>query len=95
MTAASYLAADAAALGDVELAPKAPALRPLTDTVIQELEYAATLFQRADRAVCAELVVLEAAGVALDGEAVSNARFCLSRLQYECRMALMLSRGHL
>lgn len=88
----SYLATDAAAQADRELSAFSHPRKAIPPHVIEELEYAANLFERADRAICTELTALEAAGVALDGLAVRHARFCLSRLQFDCKMALVLSR---
>jgi hypothetical protein len=90
MTAA-YLAADAAAQADREL-PAFSRSRPVPPHVLQELDYASNLFGRADRAICAELDALEAAGVALDRSAVRSARLVLSRLGFECQMAAISAR---
>lgn len=92
MTAAAYLAADAAAQADRELPAFLHRSRPVPPHVLQELDYAAQLFQRADRTICAEIAVLEAAGVALDASAVRSARHCMSRLAFDLRMAAAIAR---
>lgn len=73
MSARPYLAADAAALGDVELAPKAPAYRPLSDTYLHEIEYAVDLFRRAQGGLSAELERLRGVDVEIDWNAASAA----------------------
>lgn len=73
--AVPYLAADAAALGDAELSPKAPALRPLSDTYLTEIEYAVDLFRRAQAGLSAEFARLRGLDVEIDwkaAEAVSS-----------------------
>lgn len=73
MNARPYLAADAAALGDAELSPKAPALRPLSDTYLVEIEYAVDLFRRAERGLSAEFARLRGVDVEIDWNAVQRA----------------------
>lgn len=73
MSAAPYLAADAAALGDAELLPKAPALRPLSDTYLHEIEYAVDLFRRAQAALSAEFLRLRGIDVEIDWKAADAA----------------------
>lgn len=63
---AAYLDADASALADREP-------RPLTDSALLELEYAADLFRRADSALSAEVSRLSGLAVQIDLGAVRKA----------------------
>jgi hypothetical protein len=62
-----YLATAAATQGDKELPPWCHP-RPIAPLphVLEEIDFAANLFQRAERAVAAELAALAGAGIALD-----------------------------
>lgn len=82
--ATSYLATLAAALGDKELPPSlghqpAPPSGP-SPYIVQELEFAADLFQRAEAAIRGELDVLAAAGISLDPVAAMAVQAYLVRL---------------
>jgi len=65
--AAAYLEKDAAALGDREPPALTRPPKPAPEHVIAELEYAAHLFLRAEKAIAAELSALEGAGVDMGG----------------------------
>jgi hypothetical protein len=72
-----YLQAEAAALGDRELSPRA---RPaLSATLLQELEYGADLFRRAEKAVTVELSLLQGLDVGIDWKAAQEACNVLQR----------------
>jgi hypothetical protein len=81
MTAATpYLAAEAATQGDKELPPWCHPRKVIPSHVLLELDYAANLFQRAERAVAAELALLSAAGIPLDVAASLRVQAGLSSL---------------
>lgn len=72
-----YLATEAATLGDRELSPRArPALSP---TMLKELEYAADLFRRAEKAVEVELTILRGLDLGIDWNAAQRACDVLQR----------------
>lgn len=74
MIPAAYLDADAARLGDAELPRTVPVpLRTVTDTVLQEIDYAVDLFRRADSAVSGEVAILRALVPGIDWFAVHDA----------------------
>jgi hypothetical protein len=73
-----YLEAEAAALGDREMSPRVP--RPLSDTILEELDYTADLIQRADKAISAAIYRLEGSGVHVMGTASLSASAGLSQL---------------
>lgn len=89
MSATPYLAEEAAALGDRELSPR---LRPVSDTIILELEYAIGLFRRAEKAINDELNVLAAAGINLDVKAASSVPYDLMRLAVLAHIAVVHSK---
>jgi hypothetical protein len=89
---AAYLAADAAALGDVE-PPRAAPRRPTPHHILEELEYAGNLFQRAQEAIDAELHILEAAGIHIAGYAPKRVTLVLNQLAGAVRMEAMLARA--
>lgn len=80
MIAAAYLAADAAVLGDRELPALCRPPKPAPAHVIAELEYAASLFVRASRAILTELDALEGAGVDMGGFTSRDVGYNLSLL---------------
>ncbi|MFZ3288029.1 MAG: hypothetical protein WA191_14445 [Telluria sp.] len=80
MTATAYLEAEAATQGDKELPPWCHPRRVIPLHIIDELSYAADLFQRAERAIAAELAVLGAAGIDLGQNAALRVQGSLSGL---------------
>lgn len=95
MNPAAYLEPVAAALGDRESSPRAPVplpVRTVTDTVLEELEYAGCLFQRLQKAIDDELAVLRGAGVRFIGYAPMRASFDLADLSAQVRLQAMLAR---
>lgn len=94
MNAAAYLDADAARLGDAELRRTVPVpLRTVSDTVLIELDYTASLLQRADSAVQEAIARLEGAGVRLVGCASLSASAGLSQLAALVRIEAMRARA--
>jgi len=89
---APYLAADAAALGDAELLPKASALRPLNDTALVEIEYAVDMFRRADRGLSAEFSRLRGLGLEIDWNAAQRA--CMTLVQTAVLLHLRAQQEH-
>lgn len=76
MNAAAYLDADASALADREHTNRdtnTNRSRPLSDTLLQEIEFAADLFRRGGGAVSDELARLRGVDVPLDWQAVDRA----------------------
>lgn len=86
----AYLAADAARLGDAEL-PRTVPLRTVTDTVLQELDYAGDLFQKAQEVIDQELTILAAAGVFIS-PAARRATSDLCQLAANVRLQALLAR---
>lgn len=72
MIATPYLEPVAASLGDLESSPRARP-RPLTDSMLEEIDYAADLFRRADKALTAELDVLEGVDAEIDWKGAREA----------------------
>jgi hypothetical protein len=94
MIPAAYLDADAARLGDEAGSRTVPVrLRTVSDTVLEELEYAGHLFVRLQKAVDAELDVLRAAGIQFVGYAPMRAGFDLADLSAQMRLQAMLARA--
>lgn len=76
MNAAAYLDADASALADREHTntdANTNRPRPLTDSALLELEYAADLFRRADGALSSEIARLRGLPVHIDLSSVQKA----------------------
>lgn len=86
MTVDYLLAADAAALGDRELPTFCHPRRVTSQHVLDELQYASHLFQRAQRAIDAEIAALGAAGVVLDATACLMATSYLARLAAQAQL---------
>jgi hypothetical protein len=70
----AYLAADAARLADAEPPRTVPVPLPtVSDTHLTELDFAADLFRRADRALSGEVEVLRGLPLGIDWSAVQDA----------------------
>lgn len=88
-----YLAEAAATQGDKELPPWCYP-RPVTPShVLQELDYAANLFRRAQIAIDAELAALAGARVFLNQSHVLMATSCLALLAAEVQLAAIERRA--
>jgi hypothetical protein len=87
-----YLAELAATQGDKELPPWCHPRKVTPTHIIDELMYAADLFQRAERAVAAELAVLMAAGIQLDVVAAMGVQCSLSRLSALSQLTAIMSK---
>lgn len=79
------LAADAAAQGDRELPTFCHPRRVTSQHVLDELQYASDLFQRAQRAIDAERIALEAAGIFLDRRHTIASMY-LALMAAECQL---------
>lgn len=92
---AAYLDADAAALGDRENTNTHTNTnrRRLTDSHLQEMEYAVDLFRRADKSVSAELAVLGAVDIGIDWEDVRQACNTLMRTAVLLHLRVQLERA--
>lgn len=88
--ATSYLELEAAKLGDCEL--QSLSVR-MPCHVLEEVEYAGDLFQRAQEAIDQELAVLEAAGVKIPGYGRLRVSLGLNQLTAELRFQAMLARA--
>lgn len=100
MSRTAYLEPVAAALGDSETSPRARQavpvplpVRTVTDTVLEELEYAGHLFRRLQEAVDNEVAILEGAGIKFVGYARQRAGFDLADLGAQVRLHAMLARA--
>lgn len=90
--ATAYLAQLAADLGDRELPTIFQPRKGFPAHVHEELLYAAQLFQRAERAITAEIVALEAAGVVLDPIATMRVSSHLAALSAQAQIAAITGR---
>lgn len=90
MIAPAYLEPVAASLGDLEPSPR---VRPVSDTVLMELEYAGHLFVRLQKAVDDELAILRGAGIDFVGHAPMRAGWSLADLAAQVRLQAMLARA--
>ena len=81
-----YLAEAAAAQADKELPAWAGPRKAMPQHVLEELQYAAHLFQRAQRAIDAEIAALASAGGFMDPSHVMRATGCLALLAAEAQL---------
>lgn len=93
MNAAAYLDADASALADREHTNTHTNRRRLTDSHLQELEYAVDLFRRADKGVSAELDVLRGLDLGVDWGTVQRACHTLVQTAVLLHIRVQLERA--